>query len=110
MLQTIEKNPKFALTKGRIQPFHSLTLVNDSNIYPFLLTWLADKFYVVARLTAGNINVHVGEGRNPSYWRIDKQTLKLPIQGNVITVETVSASGYYDIYALKDFPDFDIES
>ena len=96
-----------------IKDFHSLTLTTDTNPFTFQVTFLPDFWLVVARLSAGWINVSIGVGQGAVQFRLQSGSLRLPIwAGNPsLSINTVGASGIYDVYAVKNAGDvFDVEA
>lgn len=97
----------------RMQAIHSPVLAADSSITiqgPNVASWKPERFMIVVRLSAGSLNIHVGQGRKNDYIRIDKGTIELPMPAEAITIETVGATGFYDIYFLSGLKGFNIVS
>jgi hypothetical protein len=97
------KKPKF-----NIQTIHSAVLTTDSSVNPNPINWTPDYWLVVARMTAGYIWIYAGAQRSGISFRVDRGSVKFPFETDNLTVETVGATGFYDVYAVHD-PDEQIE-
>lgn len=111
---TIEvKKPAASLKHPMIQSFHSGNLSNDTTPNtPYETTWEGSDYWViVARLTGGYINISPGSNRGgPFIVRLNSGTARIPIRTSTFTVETVGATGFYSLYAVKNLDGFDISA
>lgn len=95
-----------------IRDYHSALLAADTSQTINQMSTMPDFWLVVARLTAGWINVSIGSGQGPVQWRLVSGTLRLPVFGGSpsLTINTVGATGTWDAYAVQNVEDFDIEA
>jgi hypothetical protein len=96
------------------QDFHNpasgaALLAADTNAgYVHNASFAPTYWIVVIRGTAGYLNIHYSGSRGNHYVRLDKGTNVVRAGTNVITIETVGFSGFYDCYAAQSLDDFDI--
>lgn len=94
-----------------IESFHSAVLANDSKAsYQYSVNWWPDYFLVVARLTAGFIFVYPSMDRSALYFRLQNGELVVPLKVQGISIETVGATGFYDVYPVRNLKEFRITS
>lgn len=101
------------LSAHNLQSFHSAILSNDTTTNtPYETTWEnTDYWVIVARLTGGYINCYPGQQRGGAYSiRLNSGTARIPVRNSSFTVETVGATGFYSLYAVKNLDGFDISA
>ena len=93
---------------------HSAALVTNTSIAtygPNQLTFIPERVFIVARLSAGSLQVHFGSSRSPAHSiRMDRGTIVLPMEAEAITVETAGATGFFDIYFVIGHKELQIVS
>lgn len=103
-------NPLADLNTTNIADFHSLILSNDTNQYPFRTDFTPDFWVLVFRLTAGTVSMYVGQGLAAQSFRLDRGTIVVPFRSDSFTAVTSGASGFFDLYAVRELDGFKVEA
>ena len=102
---------KRSIDQYNIQTIHSAILAANTGVYENKIDWQPDFFVVVARLTAGYIWIYPGAQAGGTSFRMAASgQLVLPFHADVLTVQTVGATGFWDIYAVRNLDGFKVTS
>lgn len=67
-----------------------------------------DRWLVVARLTSGYLFAYPGSSRGTLSVKLDRGTIVLPLHGQEFSIETVGASGWWSVYAVRDLEEIEV--
>jgi hypothetical protein len=67
-----------------------------------------DYWVFVARCTSGSFRLYLGDQKSDIMFRLDSGTIVLPVSSNQMSVESVVASGFYMLYAVKGLDGFKV--
>lgn len=87
---------------------HSGVISNDSNVYVFPITWKPDEWLITANLTGGYILVYPQNGRGALSFKLDRGHIRVPLNTDAIAVETVGATGFFDVHPVLNRKEFGV--
>lgn len=93
---------------SKIVPIHVTGLVTITSQTPYPIGFTPDFWFLVSRLTAGQLNLHIGTSRSATYITAVADRIRLPWRVEAVTVELLAATGGFDLYACYNLDGFDI--
>ncbi len=97
------------LNRFQAQPFHSASLSANTSLDVSQINFHPEYWLVVARLTAGYILAYPSTGPTQLSFKIDRGTIKIPIDTQTLAVDRVGATGWYSLYAVAKLDGLEIE-
>jgi hypothetical protein len=81
--------------------FHSAALTTESAVHRHDTNFKPDSWVIACWLTAGSLLIYPSAGRGGRSYKLATGQLRLPVGTTSLTVETLGATGFYSVYAVR---------
>jgi len=109
--QLLSYAAKRGMNDFNIKCFRSADLAAVNGIQtPHRTDFDPDFWVFVARCTVGSLVLYMGDQRSEIQFRLDSGSLVLPVSAPQMTVECLTATGWYMLYAVKKLDGFKVSS
>lgn len=103
MFQQLPGDPFF------IDTFLSGDLTTETAQHVYSVDFQPDVWVINSNLSAGKIQIFAGNGTNGTPIQVSTHVVRLPLKKmDSLTVNTIGATGWYEVIAIKGLDGFDI--